>query len=134
MKKILSILLVILLANTAHAQNGKIYFLRSDGFPPLAGPYTLFIDEGVVCRLANKRYSIHSVTPGDHVVSSQVLGKKPGKNVDRDKKQIEAGKTYYIQAFYKHGWFSNKLKTRELDEEAAKKLMANLKEEKNCRR
>ncbi len=132
MKKILSILLVIFLANSAYAQNGKIYFLRSDGFPH-PGTYTLFIDDAVVCRLANKRYSIHSVTPGDHVVFSQAVGNKPGKKVDRDKKQIEAGKTYYIQVFYKHGWFTNKLKTKEIDEEAAKKLMANLREEKNCR-
>jgi len=133
MKKILSILFVILLANSVHAQNGKVYFLRSDGFPPLLGSYNVFIDDGRVCKLVNKRFSMHSIVPGDHVVSSQILGNKPGKKVDRDKKQIEAGKTYYIQVFYKHGLFSNKLKTRELDEKAAKKLMANLKEEKNCK-
>ena len=135
MNKILSVFFVILVSNSLFAQNtnGKVYFLRSDGFPPLAGAYNVFIDDALVCKINNKRFSIHNVTPGAHVVSSQILGNKPGKKVDKDKKQIEAGKTYYIQVFYKHGLFFNKLKTKEIDEDSAKKLLSNLKEVKNCR-
>ena len=139
MNKILSVFFVILVSNSLYAQNtngsqdqnGKVYFLRSDVFPPLAGAYIVFIDGTIVSRLNNKRFSIHNVTPGAHVVSSQILGNKPGKKVDKDKKQIEAGKTYYIQVFYKHGLFSNELKTKEIDENSAKKLLPSLKQVKN---
>ena len=140
MNKILSVFFVMLVSSSLYAQNsngsqgqtGKVYFIRSDGFPPVAMAYNVFIDDARVCRINNQRFSIHNVTPGAHVVSSQILGNKPGKKVDKDKKQIEAGKTYYIQVYYKHGLFSNKLKTKEIDEDSAKKLLSKLKEVKNC--
>lgn len=141
MNKILTVFFVILVSNSLYAkdtsvsqdQNGKVYFLRSDGFPPLFGAYTVFIDDALACKVNNKRFSIHNVTPGTHVVSSQIFGSKPGKKVKKEKLQIEAGKTYYIKLYYKHGLFSNKLKTKEIDEDSAKKLLSQLKEIKNCR-
>ncbi|HEY8657555.1 MAG TPA: DUF2846 domain-containing protein [Hanamia sp.] len=140
MNKILSVFFVMLVSSSLYAQNsseskvqtGKVYFIRSDAFPPLAGAYNVYIDDARVCRINNQRFSIKNVVPGTHIVSSQILGNKPGKKVDKDKKQIEAGKTYYIQVYYKHGLFSNKLKTKEIDEESAKKLLSKLKEVKNC--
>ena len=141
MKKLLLILTVIFISNSISAQtampssegNAKVYFLRSDGFPPVLATYNVFLDEALVCKVGNKRFSIHNVTPGSHVITSQIIGSKPGKKADRDKKEMEAGKTYYIQLHYKHGIFSNKLKTKEISEEAAKKIMAISKENKNCK-
>ena len=141
MNKILSFFFVMLVSSSLYAQNsngsqgqtGKVYFMRSDVFPPLAGTYIVFIDDARVCGINNQRFSIHNVTPGTHVVSSQILGNKPGKKTDKDKIQVEAGKAYYVRVMYKHGVFMNKLKCKEIDEDSAKKLLSKLKEVKNCR-
>ena len=42
-------------------ETGKICFIRSTGFQGSATAFKTFIDEQFVCKLNNKRYSIHEV-------------------------------------------------------------------------
>jgi len=132
MNKILSVLFVIMVSNSLNAQDGKVYFLRSDGFQGAPAPaFTLFIDHQLVGRLANKRFSIHNVKPGDHTFSSQFAGKKSKEKAEKLGEKIEAGKTYYIKLSFKRGWFVHKLSFKEVDEDTAKKILPGLKEVKN---
>src|SRR5450759_1402780 len=88
MNKILSVFFVILLSYSLYVQNtngsqdqkGKVYFMRSDGFQAPAAAFTVFIDGTLLCRLNNKRFSIHAVKPGTHNFSSQFLGPKSRVN------------------------------------------------------
>ena len=131
MNKILSILLVLLVSNSMHAQDGKVYFMRSDGFSAPAAGFNLFVDHKMVGRLNNKRFSIHNVKPGSHTFSSQFSGKNSKEKAEKLEEQIEAGKTYYIKLSFQHGIFKNKLHFKEINEDAAKKMLPELKEVKS---
>jgi hypothetical protein len=133
MNKILSIFLVFLVSNSLSAQdkNGKVYFMRSEGFQAPAAPFNLFIDQKIVGKLRNKRFSIHDVKPGNHTFSTQFAGKNPNDKAEKMEVQIEAGRIYYIQVNFQHGIFKNKLHFKEVKEDDAKKVLPGLKELKN---
>jgi hypothetical protein len=133
MNKILSVFFVILISNSLSAQdkNGKVYIMRSEGFQAPAAPFNLFIDQKIVGKLTNKRYSIHDVKPGNHVFSTQFAGKKPSEKAEKMDVQVEAGKTYYIQVNFQQGFFKNKLHFKEVKEDDAKKLLPGLKQIKS---
>src|ERR1700730_3570386 len=99
MNKILSVFFVILVSNSlyAQAQNGKVYFMRSEGFQAPASAFNIFIDQKFVGRLNNKRFSIHDVKPGKHTFTIQFAGKKASDKAEKTEKLVEAGKTYYIE-------------------------------------
>ena len=81
MRKVVFFFLVVLVCGSLHAQpgdstqNAKVYFMRSTGFTGSAQGFTVFIDDVVVCKLNNKRFSIHDVAPGKHIFSVQFAGK-----------------------------------------------------------
>jgi hypothetical protein len=132
MNKILSIFLVLLISNSLSAQeNGKVYFIRSEGFQAPAAAFNLFVDQKIVGRLNNKRYSIHEVKPGNHTFSTQFAGKNPRQKAEKIELQIEAGSTYYIQVNFQHGFLKNKLHFKDIKEDDAKKVLPGLKQIKN---
>ena len=133
MNKILSIFLVLLVSNSLSAQdkNGKVYFMRSEGFQAPAVPFNLFIDQKIAGRLSNKRFSIHDVKPGNHTFSTQFAGKNAKDKAEKIEVQVEAGKIYYIQVNFQHGFFKNKLHFKEVKEDEAKKVLPGLKQIKN---
>ena len=132
MNKILSIVFVLLVSNSLFAQDhGKVYFIRSEGFKAPAVAFNLFIDQKLIGKLANKRYSVHEVKPGSHTFSTQFAGKKSSEKAEKIHEQIEAGKTYYIEVKFQHGLFKNKLHFKEVNDEDAKKMLPGLREIKN---
>ena len=130
MKKILSVFFVIMVSNSLHAQDAKVYFIRSEGFQAPAAPFNIFIDHKMVGKLGNKRYSTHSVAPGKHTFSTQFGGQKSNDKAEKIELQADPGKTYYIQLNFKHGIFKNKLHFKEVKEEDAKKVLPNLRQTK----
>ena len=112
-------------------QNAKVYFLRSTGFQGSAQGFTTFIDDKVVCKLNNKRYSIHEVTPGMHNFSVQFAGKNSKEKAERIEIELEAGKIYYIQLIFQTGLLKNNLYCQEVTKSSAKTMMDKLKED-NC--
>ena len=125
------VMLLVLNSLSAQSQNGKVYFIRSEGFQAPAAAFNLFVDHKLVGRLGNKRFSTHNVTPGNHTFSTQFAGKKSNEKAEKIEVQIEAGKTYYIQVNFQHGLFKNKLHFKEVKEDDAKKIMPGLREIKN---
>jgi hypothetical protein len=143
MKKILFYFLLLSVSNSMFAQSasnsadsimqtGRVYFMRSTGFNGSAVAFTVFIDDTIVCRLNNKRYSIHEVKPGTHIFSAQFAGKKSKEKAERIEISIEAGKIYYIQLIFQGGAFANNLYCQEVTENSAKKVLPELEEDKKC--
>jgi hypothetical protein len=132
MNKILSVFLMVLVSNSLYSQdkNGKVYFMRSEGFQAPAAAFNIFIDHKLVGKLNNKRFSIHDVKPGNHTFSIQFAGKKSSEKAEKIEEKIEDGKTYYLQVNFQHGFFKNKLHFKEMDENAATKLLPGLKQVK----
>ena len=133
MNKLLSILLVLFVSNSLYAQsqNGKVYFIRSEGLQAPAAAFNIFVDHKFVGRLSNKKFSIHNVTPGKHTFSIQFAGKNSSDKAEKMEEDIEAGKTYYIQVNFQHGFLKNKLHFKEIKEEDAKIRLHSLREIKS---
>ncbi len=130
MNKILFVFFVLLISNSliAQQQSAKVYFIRSEGFQAPAAAFNMFVDQKMVGRLSNKRYSVHTVKPGKHTFSTQFAGKKSNEKAEKKEIDIEAGKTYYIQVNFQHKLFKNKLHFKELKEEDAKLKLPGLKQ------
>ena len=107
MNKILLAHTVILASGSLYGQNqnghpdsakqsGKVYYMRSTGFSGSAQGFTVFIDDNIVCKLNNKRYSIHEVAPGIRRFSVQFAGKSSKEKAERIEINIEAGKVYLV--------------------------------------
>lgn len=112
-------------------QTGKVYFMRSTGFQGSAQGFTVFIDDAVVCKLNNKRFSIHDVTPGTHRFSVQFAGKNSKEKAERIEIEIEAGKTYYIQLIFQSGLVKNNLYCQEVTKSSASTMLDKMKQD-NC--
>jgi len=118
---------------TATAQDkGKVYFIRSTGFQGSAVAFTAFVDKELVCKLNNKKYSIHDVSPGEHIFTVQFAGKNAKAKAEPIKINIEAGKTYYIQMVFQTGLLKNNLYCQEVTENSAKTVLVDCVQDTKC--
>ena len=113
-------------------ETAKVYFLRSTGFVGSAAGFTAFIDDQLVCKLNNKRYSVHEVLPGKHKFTVQFAGKKSKKRAEPIYIEMEAGKTYYVQMLFQTGFIKNNLYCQEVTKSSADAVMPQLTEDKKC--
>jgi hypothetical protein len=139
MKKIIFALLVSLIVTSfataqdkENVETGKIYFLRSTGFQGSAVAFKTFIDGEFVCKLNNKKYSIHEVPVGKHECSVQFGGKTSKEKAEKFEVQVEAGKITYVQLVFETGVFINNIYCEEVTENTAKKKMEILVEDTKC--
>ncbi|WP_369753779.1 DUF2846 domain-containing protein [Flavobacterium sp. WC2409] len=138
-KKLIIVLLMSLSFNiTMQAQEskttetGKIYFLRSTGFQGSAVAFKTFIDGEFVCKLNNKKYSIHEVPVGKHECSVQFGGKKSKEKAEKFEVQVEAGKITYVQLVFETGLFINNIYCEEVTENTATQKMKIMEEDTKC--
>ena len=87
----------------------NIYFIRSTGYNGSLTAFTAFIDKQLVCKLNNKKYSIHQVEPGEHSFTVQFAGTEAKEKAEPITINVEAGKTYYIQMLFQPGFWANNL-------------------------
>ena len=140
MKKFLFISLILLISDSLSAQKtaakdsttGKVYFLRATGMSTSMKRFFAFIDDELVCKLDEKTYSIHALKPGKHVFSVQFGGKKSKQKNKQIDITIEAGKSYYIQLAVQQDLWAANINCQEITENSAKKMMSDLRLEKNC--
>ncbi len=116
------------------SQSGNVYFMRSTGFSGSAVAFSVFVDDSIVCRLNNKRFSIHTVQPGEHRFTIQFAGKKSKEKAKEETItiNIETGKTYYIQAIFQPGFLVNNVYPQEVTESSAKTILPKLKQDVKC--
>lgn len=140
MKKIGFAFLVFLMVTLAvkaqeteqKTESGKIYFLRSTGFAGSAQAFKTFIDEKFVCKLNNKKFSIHDVPAGKHSCSVQFGGKKSKESAEKFEVLVEPGKITYVQIVFETGMWTNNIYCEEVTENTAKQKMINMSEDTDC--
>ena len=138
-KKFIIVLLISLSFNAVlQAQDGqaketgKIYFLRSTGFQGSAVAFKTFIDGEFVCKLNNKKYSIHEVPVGKHECSVQFGGKKSKEKAEKFEVLVEAGKVTYVKLVFETGAFINNIYCEEVTENTAIQNMKMMEEDTKC--
>ncbi|MBQ0908746.1 DUF2846 domain-containing protein [Flavobacterium sp. F-328] len=138
-KTILTLLVSLFFAVGAAAQEastaetGKIYFLRSTGFQGSAVAFKTFIDGEFVCKLNNKKYSIHEVPAGKHECSVQFGGKVSKEKAEKFIVDVQPGKTVYVQIVFESGMLINNVYCEEVTENTATSKMQNMKEDTDCK-
>ncbi|CAM4027459.1 DUF2846 domain-containing protein [Flavobacterium sinopsychrotolerans] len=137
-KSIFTLIVTLFFASLASAQDstnvetGKIYFLRSTGFQGSAVAFKTFIDGEFVCKLNNKKYSIHEVPAGKHECSVQFGGKVSKDKAEKFVIQVEPGKITYVQLVFETGILINNIYCEEVTENTAKSKMTNMTEDTKC--
>lgn len=135
MKKILRSFLICCLGiafNLNAQETGKICFIRSTGFQGSASAFKAFIDEEFVCKLNNKRYSFHEVSPGKHSCSVQFGGKKSKERAEKFEVDVKPGEITYVQLVFENRALVNNLYCEEVTENTAINKMKDFKEDENC--
>ena len=134
MKKIVFSILALVLALQSGIcqQKASVYFMRSTGYYGSATSYTAFIDGELVCKLNNKRYSVHEVDEGKHAFVVQF-----GGNSVKSKSQpiiidVEEGEIYYIQMVFEKGLMGRNLYCQEVTKSSADNILRQLSQDKNC--
>lgn len=139
MKSIFTSVLIIVIASVTAAQStdttsakSKVYFLRNTGYIGSAAAFKTFIDDQFLCRLNNKRYTVHEVSSGKHTFSVQFGGTTLKEKAERFELTLEPGKSYYLRVVFKNGAFVNNVYCEEITENTAKKELETLKEDTKC--
>ncbi|MDO5981371.1 DUF2846 domain-containing protein [Flavivirga spongiicola] len=73
-----------------------VYLIRDTGLQGALRATHIFFNTEKVCKLNNKRFSMHSLEVGEYTIYAQSGGKKPRKKALNLNIKLEAGKTYYI--------------------------------------
>jgi len=109
---------------------GEIIFIRDTGISGSAIAFRAFIDENLVSKINNKRFTKHTVEAGIHEFSTQFYGKKNKAKTLTSKINVEAGKTHYVLLVNKMGFWISKLYAVEITEASAKPWLGKIKEDK----
>lgn len=107
---------------------GKLYFIRHTGFEGSAVTFKAVIDKEVVCKLANKKYSIHELRAGEHSFSVQ-FSEKQSEPMTLN---IEAGKNYYVYMVLQPGVMKTALYCIEITEHSAQIFLAACEQDTKC--
>jgi len=135
MKHFIGILFFLGFSALGLAQSGtaKVYLIREGMHEGSAAASSIFIADSLLCKLNNKRYSIHDVAPGTYTFHAQWGGKKPNKDKRGDIViTLEEGKTYYIKFNSVAKAFNGYVGLIEVTENTFKNLEASLKVDDKC--
>ena len=100
MKQLFTILFFLSISGIgwSQSQTATVYLIREGMHEGSAAASSIFKDEELLCKLNNKRFSVHEVAAGSYVFHVQWGGNKLRKDKRGDiELTLEAGKTYYIK-------------------------------------
>ena len=120
--------------NSNDSEFGIVYFMRGKGHAGSATAFSALIDGERVCKLNNRSYSVHEVSPGSHEFTAQFGGKTGKEKAEIAEIEIEAGGTYYIQMVMQTSFFVNDVIAQEITRNSALRLLKDdkLKLDPNC--
>lgn len=84
-------------ATWSQTGTGKVHFIRSTGFYGSAVAFRVFIDDQLVCKLNNNRYSIHEIPVGQHKILVEFGDRKGNLKTEPLVLDIKEGETNYIE-------------------------------------
>ena len=108
--------------NDPNADYGLVYFIRGKEMMGSAHGFTTLIDDIGVCRLKNRSYTGHKLSPGEHTFKAQYGGKKAKKKAEVVLIDIEAGGTYYINLVVHTNYWWSDVTPREITRNSALRL------------
>lgn len=117
----------------AQSEKATVYYLLRSIGPDDFVPYFTYLDQTLLCKLGNGRYSVHEVVPGEHKIHAQYKGKIKSTPETELIVNLEPGKTYYIsvniatKAFAKGSFYCE-----HLSEEEGKKMADTLVLDTKC--
>lgn len=133
MSRLASTFLALCFFTTIYAQDtGTVYLMRKTGISGTATAFTAFIDGELVCRLNNKRYSLHEVPVGEHTITVQFGGKKAKDKAEPITVIVKPGEPTFIQMVMEVRAFINNLYCQEVTEGSARPVLRQLKEDTKC--
>lgn len=115
----------------AQSEKATVYLLRPAG-PDDFVPYFTYLDNNLLCKLGNGRYSVHEVDPGEYKIHSQYKGKIKSIPESELPVNFESGKTYYIKISVTLKAFGAKFYCEQLFLEDEKEVTESLLEDKKC--
>lgn len=130
--KSLIIIFCVFFATLAQAQS-KLYIFRATGYSGSAVGYSAFVDDTLVCKLNNNRYSTHDIKPGKREVSVQYYGKESKDKAESIVINVEVGKTYYVQITQQAKGLTQRIFPQEITESSIKRLLEKCKMDADCK-
>jgi Protein of unknown function (DUF2846) len=127
---VLFILLTTFIHLQAQSPKATVYLLRPVGYDEYV-PYFTYMDQVLLCKLGEGKYSVHEVEPGEHKFHTQYKGKIKSTPETELLVNLEAGKTYYIsinittKAFAKGSFYCLKLSEEEGKKRAEASILDN---------
>ncbi|RFM26907.1 hypothetical protein [Deminuibacter soli] len=109
------------------AATGQICFIRATGYVASAVNFRVFIDDSLACKLKNKRYSLHTVSAGEHTVSAQNMGISLDKKSAPFKVLVAEGKITYINLVW-----ANEVSCQEITANSAEQSLKKIKQTTDC--
>lgn len=135
MKKIYFVLFLLFAAYfqvQAQSEKATIYLLRSAG-PDKYVPYFTYLDQVLLCKLGNGKFSVHEVEAGVHKIHAQYKGNIKSTPETELMVNLEPGKTYYISVNIVTKAFSRgSFYCEQLSEEEGKRRAVMFVEDKKC--
>ena len=134
-----SLLLLLTFGYKAVAQDSaktslaKVYLLRSTGVIGKISAFNIFMDDELICKINNNKYSVHSVASGVHRFQIRFDGHSTRKKIKLLELNIESGESYYINVEALERGFVNSLDLIEVTENTFKKMSPGLTEDSNCK-
>ena len=117
--------------DTMHSTSARVYILRATGFGGTLVNFRAWINDSVICRLANNHYSIHDIKPGTYTFYATSFDKYKMKE-NGFEMQVEAGKTYYLRMVMKKRIFDSFLYIQDITAHSATPVILKCKQEKDC--
>ena len=128
----IAVLLTVSLGAFAQTKTGQVYLIRYTGYAGSAVNYSFYLDDKLVCKLKNKKFSIHDVPAGEHTISVVSGGLSNGKKSTPLKITVVEGKTNFINVVSTEAGYAVKLTTQEITKASADPLLAKSTQKTDC--
>lgn len=134
LKIISAFLLLFVISFNAQSQTktGSLYLIRLTGSTGAVVNYHFYVDGELICKLKNKSFSVHELSPGEHTVSISSGGLSTGKKTEPLKITVVEGKANYINVVGTQSGYVNKLSCQEITQSSAEPLLAKAKQKTDC--
>lgn len=81
----------------AENATSRICFIRDTGFTSYMIRYKVFLDNNLICKLANDSFSFHEVSPGTYNIAVQRFSSSLSDHTERLKVKVKPGSTVYVK-------------------------------------
>ncbi|MCR9101816.1 MAG: DUF2846 domain-containing protein [bacterium] len=133
MKALIFLFFAIFCCSTFYAQEtGTIYLMRKTGISGTVSAFNAFIDGELVCRLNNKKFSVHEVPAGEHIITVQFSGKNAKDKAEPITVMVKPGQPVFVQMVLEARVVINNLYCLEITESSARPILRKLKEDSKC--